>query len=245
MKFAGVIYLPTQTGDCFSPSSLKTLVSCVPSVLCSKTILTTSNFFHSNRPPWNIKPLISSVLEALFPLLQRSVVASHSEHVLSVYNSTLTHSTFYRRTTRAARAKIVGLIHSLRHSFKYFIFSFLVRLPHAFLCPNVKISSVESLLLLSILNLDNSFHLLLSANSLSTSFQLAKLWAAQSDEKTDSLTSGPYSERSPIVKHISDSLYKCWKEEGVSSLKGLATNLFFPTTSSASVLLKILPSVGV
>jgi hypothetical protein len=90
-----------------------------------------------------------------------------------------------------------------------------------------------------------SCHLFLSADSLSPGFQLAKVWAALSDMKTDSLLNARCLYRAPVASRISDFLYRLWNEEWVSSIKGSATRLFFPTVSSASVLLKLRPSVGV
>ena len=54
VKLAGVRYLSSKDGDCFSPSSLKTLVTRVPSVLDSPSIQPISSFFQPNQPPWSI-----------------------------------------------------------------------------------------------------------------------------------------------------------------------------------------------
>ena len=69
MKLAGVRYLSSKDGDCFSPSSLKTLVSRVPAVLGSPSIQPTSSFFQPDQPPWGICPSITSVAGAFVPLL--------------------------------------------------------------------------------------------------------------------------------------------------------------------------------
>ena len=110
---------------------------------------------------------------------------------------------------------------------------------------NPSISSAESSVFHKILNLGLSWHLFLSADSLSPGFQLARVWAALSDVKIDSPLNAHCLDKSPVASRISDLLYRLWNEEWVSSSKGSATRLFFPTVSSASVLLKLRPSVGV
>ncbi len=63
MKLAGVIYLSSKDGDCFSPSSLKTLVTHVPFVLDSPSIQPMGSFFQPDQPPWSINPRLTSVAE--------------------------------------------------------------------------------------------------------------------------------------------------------------------------------------
>ena len=115
----------------------------------------------------------------------------------------------------------------------------------ALLCPNAQIFSAESSVFLKLLNIGKGCHLFFSADSLSPGCQLAKFWAALSDEKTDSLFNVCCLDRAPIARRISDSLYRSWNEEWASSIKGSATRLFFLAVSSASVILKLRPSVGV
>ena len=97
----------------------------------------------------------------------------------------------------------------------------------ALLCPNAQIFSAESSVFLKLLNIGKGCHLFFSADSLSPGCQLAKFWAALSDEKTDSLFNVCCLDRAPIARRISDSLYRSWNEEWASSIKGSATRLFF------------------
>jgi hypothetical protein len=264
MKLAGVRYLSSKDGDCFSPSSLKTLVSRVPSVLGSPSIQPTSSFFQPDQPPWGICPRITSVAGAFVPLLSSHpkilrvvfwairvkempkfcVVASDSKQVRFIENCSLSTSSSHRRAICAALAKAVHLFQSQSHVFNSFEIFCPSRSAPAFLFPNARISSAESSVFHKILNLGLSCHLFLSADSLSPGFQLARVWAALSDEKIDSLLNAHCLDKAPVASRISDLLYKLWNEEWVSSSKGSATRLFFPTVSSASVLLKLRPSVG-
>ena len=171
-------------------------------------------------------------------------VASDSKQVRFIENCSLPTSSSHGRAICAALAKAMNLIQSQSHVFNSFEIFCPSRSAPAFLFPNVRISSAESSVFHKILNLGLSCHLFLSADSLSLGFQLARVWAALSDVKIDSPLNAHCLDKSPVASRISDLLYRLWNEEWVSSSKGSATRLFFPTISSASVLLKLRRSVG-
>ena len=135
MKLAGVRYLSSKDGDCFSPSSLKTLVTRVPSVLDSPSIQPMSSFFLPDEPPWSINPRFTSVAGTFVPLLSSHpkilrvvfwtirvkeipkycVVASDSKQVRFIKNCSLPTYSSHRLTTCAALAKAMNLIQSQSH----------------------------------------------------------------------------------------------------------------------------------
>jgi hypothetical protein len=199
-------------------------------------------------------PLLSShpkILRVFFWTIRENerpkycVVASDSKQVRVIKNYSLPTSSFHRLATCAALVKAMNFIQSQSFCFNSFEIFFPGRCAPAFLFLNARISSAESSVFREILKLGISCHLYLFADSLSPGFQLAKVWAALSDVKTDSLLNARCLDRAPVASRISDFLYRIWNEEWVSSIKSVARRLFFPTVSSASVLLKLRPSIGV
>lgn len=195
MKLAGVRYLSSKDGDCFSPSSLKTLVTRAPSVLDSPSIQPMSSFFQPDQPPWSINHRLTSVAGAFVPLLSSHpkilkvvfwtiranerpkycVVASDSKQVRVIKNYSLPTSSSHRLATCAALVKAMNIIQSQSHYFNSFEIFLPCRCAPAFLFPNVRISSAESSVFQKFLNLGMSCHLFLFADSLSPGFQLAFL----------------------------------------------------------------------